>query len=434
MSSRVADKVVQTATLESLASVARDLRFELDASTREPALRLADELVRTIDLCRRDIADPDRRVAVAIVGATGSGKSTILNALAGRVVSEPGTLRPTTSRPVVWLEAGADVSLDEPSMLRVFSDDPRLRFVSVIDSPDFDSTVEAHRDTADIVLEHADLCLFVTSARRYADDAAWIMLRKARRRHLPIYFVLNRLPPTGTGQILEHYAKRLRNEGLLLLAERSRMLLVEEQQMPADHVLPAHTVAPLNRFLTGLQVDRDRATVLAKAAWGRSAAVHDLAQWLADAVGEEAQIAARLADAAGAAFDVAALEIHRQVSEAPPVDPGQLADMVMELAEAAVIATKMAWGAVEPGRVLLDRPELVGWDLGSVSDAADKAARLWFESGATDRNSAILSEVLSQEASRLGRVAMETAETRGTAETLRDLASQYTHQVDSVHG
>src|SRR4051794_21503350 len=40
---------------------------------------------------------------LALVGGTGVGKSSILNALAGRTVSEAGARRPTTARPVAWV-------------------------------------------------------------------------------------------------------------------------------------------------------------------------------------------------------------------------------------------------------------------------------------------------------------------------------------------
>ena len=44
----------------------------------------------------------DDRLVVGLVGGTGVGKSTLINALAGDVVSTAGDRRPTTSRIVVY--------------------------------------------------------------------------------------------------------------------------------------------------------------------------------------------------------------------------------------------------------------------------------------------------------------------------------------------
>ena len=49
------------------------------------------------------LADPDRPLVVAIFGPTGSGKSTIVNTLAGRTISASGAVRPTTREAVVWV-------------------------------------------------------------------------------------------------------------------------------------------------------------------------------------------------------------------------------------------------------------------------------------------------------------------------------------------
>ncbi|MEO6578764.1 MAG: GTPase, partial [Candidatus Limnocylindria bacterium] len=79
-------------------------------------LREAVEAARTIGL--EDEAADARAVArrvgrragfggsvyvMALAGGTGVGKSSILNALAGEVVSEVRAIRPTTDRPLAWV-------------------------------------------------------------------------------------------------------------------------------------------------------------------------------------------------------------------------------------------------------------------------------------------------------------------------------------------
>lgn len=63
-----------------------------------------------------------RHTVIALAGATGSGKSTLFNALAGVPVSETGLRRPTTSAPIAlsWSEGAAGLldRLAVPSRLR----------------------------------------------------------------------------------------------------------------------------------------------------------------------------------------------------------------------------------------------------------------------------------------------------------------------------
>ena len=58
-----------------------------------------------------------RSVVVALVGGTGSGKSSLLNALAGEEVAPTGVVRPTTERPLAWIPANP-----EPGLVRLLDD------------------------------------------------------------------------------------------------------------------------------------------------------------------------------------------------------------------------------------------------------------------------------------------------------------------------
>jgi len=66
--------------------------------------------------------------------------------------------------------------------------------VAVIDAPDIDSVDRDNRELADLLVEACDLCVFVTTATRYADLVPWEVLRRVRERGLPLVVVLNRLP------------------------------------------------------------------------------------------------------------------------------------------------------------------------------------------------------------------------------------------------
>src|SRR5207302_3502323 len=66
--------------------------------------------------------------------------------------------------------------------------------VGIVDAPDVDSVERDNRQLADILVEAADLCVFVTTATRYADLVPWEVLRRVRERGLPLVIVINRLP------------------------------------------------------------------------------------------------------------------------------------------------------------------------------------------------------------------------------------------------
>lgn len=120
---------------------------------------------------------------VALAGATGSGKSTLFNALAGQSLSPTGVRRPTTSKPHarVWGEAGAEpllqwlaVPLNQASYqtpAEPYSSAQRhdLNGLILLDLPDHDSTATEHRLEVDRLVELVDLLIWVVDPQKYAD-------------------------------------------------------------------------------------------------------------------------------------------------------------------------------------------------------------------------------------------------------------------------
>ena len=99
------------ASLDALAEQVERFRFDLPSKDRSNRLELRDELTRSIRgyLIPR-LGDLDGDVVAVVVGSTGSGKSTLVNTLAGKNITLTGAVRPTTRAPVVWCHADrADV-------------------------------------------------------------------------------------------------------------------------------------------------------------------------------------------------------------------------------------------------------------------------------------------------------------------------------------
>jgi energy-coupling factor transporter ATP-binding protein EcfA2 len=164
-------------------------RRELPLTDRLAALREALEIaedrleVPEVGRARTLLAKAGAREAlgdatvVALAGATGSGKSTLFNALSGAEVSTPGVRRPTTgvAHATVWGGAGgADRLLDwlqVPRRHRVEQPDPALDGLVLLDLPDHDSVRLEHRLEVDRLVELVDVLVWVLDPQKYADAA-----------------------------------------------------------------------------------------------------------------------------------------------------------------------------------------------------------------------------------------------------------------------
>lgn len=111
---------------------------------------------------------------VALAGATGSGKSSLFNALAGTDLAEVGVRRPTTStaRACVWGDRDASPVLDWLQVPhRHQTSDEALDGLLLLDLPDHDSTEVTHRLEVDRLIDLVDLFVWVVDPQKYADAA-----------------------------------------------------------------------------------------------------------------------------------------------------------------------------------------------------------------------------------------------------------------------
>lgn len=111
-------------------------------------------------------------LVVALAGGTGGGKSSIINALVGQQVVGTSVLRPTTDAATAIVPA--DATADLGPMLAALDVGARIDIegwhdIVLVDLPDFDSTVEAHRAIVDGVLPTVDAVIWVLDPEKYAD-------------------------------------------------------------------------------------------------------------------------------------------------------------------------------------------------------------------------------------------------------------------------
>lgn len=158
-----------------------DLKAALEAFDRVIAAAdgvVEPEVLRPVAETVRSVRDRagylgDTLVA-AVAGGTGSGKSSLINALAGEVVTESGGLRPTTGLPVAWIPADP-----EPGLVRLLDDlgvQERIGqdlhpWLALLDLPDTDSVVVDHRHTVEALLPRVDMVLWVIDPEKYQDRA-----------------------------------------------------------------------------------------------------------------------------------------------------------------------------------------------------------------------------------------------------------------------
>jgi hypothetical protein len=166
----------------------------LDPSVAEPALQPLERLVT-----RSGLGDA---LITAVVGASGVGKSEIINALAGARVVTAGPLRPTTTEIAVW----GDLDTAYLPGARISDPDP-IQGVILIDTP----AAEHYPETVANVLDVVDAVMFVTSHERYADAITATLMDAIRERGIPMFVVLSvgLRDPSNVDELVEDAESKL---------------------------------------------------------------------------------------------------------------------------------------------------------------------------------------------------------------------------------
>lgn len=239
---------------------------------------------------------PEAPMLAVVGGSTGAGKSTLVNSLVGRQVSEAGVLRPTTRTPVlvchpddhhwfagmrvlpdlmrVWVPHGEE---EPPSAaktgprdrghpnahrrghpnghgrshatreMRIETVSTLPRGLAILDAPDIDSLVVENRTLAAELICAADVWVMVTTASRYADAVPWHLLRTAKQYKATLITVLDRVPHQVLAEVSRQYGALLTRAGL---GDVPRFTVPElPESAGGGGLLPGSAVAPLAAWL-----------------------------------------------------------------------------------------------------------------------------------------------------------------------------------------
>ena len=154
--------------------VLRVRRWHNDASAWGPARKarsLVSKILDRVTSLRIRLESP---LVVATFGGTGTGKSTLVNALIGQEASESGRQRPTTTMPILLVHPDIETTalgLDLSQFQVKKIDAPVLRDLIIIDCPDPD-TSEAAESGSNLarlrsILPHCDVLLYVSTQQKY---------------------------------------------------------------------------------------------------------------------------------------------------------------------------------------------------------------------------------------------------------------------------
>ncbi len=266
---RMGQAHVPTVSALELAERAAALSQACSLGARELEPAHVDHAVNLVDKVRERTSIAGGHTVVALAGATGSGKSSLFNAIVGAPVARIGARRPTTALPsaAVWGDSSASELLDwlsvsaryhvgsgavapadgpvlpndaqapepEAGEGSVGGDRPAgvdssaaplpadalvgsLDGLVLLDLPDFDSRVEAHRDEAQRILELVDIFVWVTDPQKYADALLHEDYVRALATHDAVTFVVlnqsDRLAPDAITACRDDLRRLLVADGL----------------------------------------------------------------------------------------------------------------------------------------------------------------------------------------------------------------------------
>lgn len=205
------------------------LRAALDVCPAEVPASLAIPARQALDEVGERLALGVDHTVVALFGGTGSGKSSLFNALTQLQFADVGARRPTTSQAAAcswgddanalldFLGVDRERRIRRESLLDA-SDQDELAGLVLLDVPDYDSVTTAHALQVDRLVPLADILVWVVDPQKYADAALHEgYLRGLGARQEDMLILVNQidtLPAGGAATLLKDVRGLLTADGL----------------------------------------------------------------------------------------------------------------------------------------------------------------------------------------------------------------------------
>jgi len=185
-----------------------------------------DEVLRVLERASSRRSLSADHTVVGFFGATGSGKSSLFNAVSGAEIATAAARRPTTSEPLagIWGVEGSDALLDWLEVRRRhhaaavpgFADE--TTGLILLDLPDFDSTRAENREIVQRMVGLVDVLVWVLDPQKYADAAVHNDFLAPLASHAAVTLVVlnqvDRLPEHEIRPVLESLKAILARDGL----------------------------------------------------------------------------------------------------------------------------------------------------------------------------------------------------------------------------
>ncbi len=160
-------------------------------------------------------------LVLPLVGGTGSGKSSLVNALVGQRVASVSAVRPHTAEPLALIpedaDDGLDVLLDRLGIVRRL---PQRSFagLALLDMTDIDSVEASHRTIVEALLPQVDGIVWVFDPVKYADPVLHeefiAPLADSASQFIFVLNQIDRLRPAQRTEILSDLVRLLRDDGI----------------------------------------------------------------------------------------------------------------------------------------------------------------------------------------------------------------------------
>ncbi|MGC0250784.1 GTPase [Pseudactinotalea sp. Z1748] len=157
---------------------------------------------------------------VAFAGATGSGKSSLVNAVSGTQAATVGARRPTTATAVGVFSGDADGAalLDWLEVDQRRHEPELAEGLILVDLPDVDSVHIDHHRIADALIETVDVLLWVLDPQKYADAVVHTRYLRPMAQHAEVTVVvlnqIDTLTPDDLQAVLADLDRRLAKDGI----------------------------------------------------------------------------------------------------------------------------------------------------------------------------------------------------------------------------